>query len=200
MLDTRFYSLCVSRATILLICLAAAASYNPSDALQFVYLSAAAYCDNSSLLSWTCSACQQVNVEPGSVRVHYHATEDVRGFTAKLSNENAAIVSFRGTSNIENWIEDIKAAKHVPYPRQGCSGCNVADGFSQAYDLIRDSVLSAVQNLGFGPGSTVYVTGHSLGAAMAGLCAFDMQALGYSVSGYSFGQPRDGDKAYSQTY
>lgn len=70
----------------------------------------------------------------------------------------------------------------------------------QSYDLLRGGVLASLQSMGFGPGSTVYITGHSLGAAMAGLCAFDLQALGYSVSGYSFGQPRDGDSTYASTF
>lgn len=47
----------------------------------------------------------------------------------------------------------------------------------------------------------IHVTGHSLGAAIAALCAFDLYDNGYNiVEVYTFGQPRVGDATFAKNY
>lgn len=111
-----------------------------------------------------------------------------------------AVVAFRGTdpADLENWIEDLKSAVHTDYPLSGCSGCQTAEGFTQSYMALRSQIMSALPNYYQG---SVIVTGHSLGAAMAGLCAFDLQQQGYNLETvYTFGQPRVGDETFFNTF
>jgi len=69
----------------------------------------------------------------------------------------------------------------------------VAKGFYSAYLHLAPGIKQALNALG---SASVVVTGHSLGAAMAGLAIMDLHASGYSVPGphYTFGHPRDGER------
>jgi predicted lipase len=125
---------------------------------------------------------------------------ELQVYVAELT-DGRNLVSFRGTvpSDLMDWIDDIKSAVHVPYQGPGCDGCTVADGFYNSYLSLAPQIKNALNALG---GGTTVVTGHSLGAAMAGLAIFDLYNSGFSVSGphYTFGQPRDGDSTYASTY
>lgn len=51
----------------------------------------------------------------------------------------------------------------------------VHKGFLDAYDSIKQSIFTVVDDLiGDGEGWTVYVTGHSLGGALATMCSFEL--------------------------
>lgn len=54
------------------------------------------------------------------------------------------------------------------------SGIHLHRGFNAAYESIRESVLRILFDLtGWRPSWTICVTGHSLGAALATICAFE---------------------------
>lgn len=51
----------------------------------------------------------------------------------------------------------------------------VHNGFLRAYNSIKQSIFAVlVDMIGDGKGWTVYVTGHSLGGALATLCSFEL--------------------------
>ena len=132
------------------------------------------------------------------ITVAYDSKYDLQGYVG-LSNAGEIVVAFRGTDNLENWIENLKSAVMVPYA--GCSGCEVADGFNDAWSRLSQQVVGAVQNLG-GTDVPLVVTGHSLGAAMAALAAFQLKGMGYELSRpvYTFGQPRVGNPTYASAH
>ena len=73
-------------------------------------------------------------------------------------------------------------------------------GFTQAYLSVRDRIHAYVQS----SGATRYrVTGHSLGGAIATLCAVDLQynfTPQIAVEAYTFGTPRVGNGAFAESY
>jgi predicted lipase len=112
----------------------------------------------------------------------------------------AAVLVFRGTEplSLTDWIkDDLDFPKLKPTHFTNCDNCMVHAGFYDSYMVLRPGILSAFAQLGILPGSTVWVTGHSLGAAMASIAMFDLQGQGYHVQqSYTFGQPRVGNAAY----
>jgi predicted lipase len=116
-------------------------------------------------------------------------------------NYNEIVASFRGSSDIPNWIEDVYAIKTPPgqaFP--GIPNAQVEDGFYYYYMSLKSCVLAEIKNLKNQHSSySIAITGHSLGAAGAAMCAMDMEAnMGYSnVRLLNFGEPRLGNKAFS---
>jgi len=86
------------------------------------------------------------------------------------------VTSFRGSSDLANWIEDIDAIKTPPgkaFP--GIPAAQVEDGFYAYYESLKDCVLSEIKSLASKyPKYQISLTGHSLGAAGCAMCAMDM--------------------------
>jgi triacylglycerol lipase len=132
---------------------------------------------------------------------------DCYGFAA--SGDGFAVLAFRGTKDAKSWMDDLEATP-VPYPWLFEAGPEVGQihaGFGHAlrdaWSQIRDSInkiapaapASAAASSSAAP--TLWITGHSLGGALAVLAgaAFSMwsDAPIRSVNGiYTFGQPRVG--------
>jgi triacylglycerol lipase len=73
-------------------------------------------------------------------------------------------------------------------------------GFVTAYLSVRDEIHDHIRN----SGAKLYrVTGHSLGGALATLCAVDLQynfGSRMAVEAYTFGSPRVGNDAFAESY
>lgn len=85
----------------------------------------------------------------------------------------------------------------------------VHSGFLSAYDSVRGPVLGLVDAAlaGEDPQTwTVLLTGHSLGGALATLCAFDLSHRSWGsracphLQMYNYGSPRVGNKAFAEAY
>lgn len=75
-------------------------------------------------------------------------------------------------------------------------------GFWKAYVSVRDELKEVTRLiLDENPGVTVYVTGHSMGGALAVLAAYDL-AVNFSmkVNMYNFGGPRVGNPSFCRHY
>ena len=79
-------------------------------------------------------------------------------------------------------------------------------GFYLAYSRLRTGILAAVQKAfaTYCPTcKSIVVTGHSLGAALAGLCSVDLRVkLGttYKIEMNNFGMPRLGNSAFASDF
>lgn len=115
-----------------------------------------------------------------------------------LESRQEIIIAFRGTSSTSNWISDAIATQvNFKY----ISGNSLTHrGFTDIYDSARSQIMTALTKLS--PIKTLYITGHSLGAALATLCAIDIAANTYyhSPSLYTYGSPRVGDPTFSKTF
>ena len=121
------------------------------------------------------------------------------------------VVSFRSTASDDGWeltlnvLTDIKAypakigfiADTVPEAKE-YGKISVHAGFHNEYLRYRERILEYV---GQHPEKDIYVTGHSLGGALAVLNAFDIAAhTQRTVTVFTFGQPRVGGEKFREAY
>lgn len=115
------------------------------------------------------------------------------GFVA--TRPGAVFVSIRGTESPGEWLCDFEA---VPTGCQIASG-TVHEGFQKVYEVIQQSAMEGVRNV-LQSGDQLFVTGHSLGAALAVLFADDAVALTKNLQVCTFAGPRIGLGDFVATY
>ena len=101
--------------------------------------------------------------------------------------QDVLVIVFRGTDDTEDWFFNANA-----YPRKMAEG-NLHCGFACAYGTLRTQVLEEIKKAS---PKHIWVTGHSLGGAMALVCAYDLTVYqGYHIDGViTFGQPMIGNR------
>ncbi len=100
-----------------------------------------------------------------------------------LSLGGTSVIVFRGTDDASDWITNLETTtQRTPHGR-------VHRGFSKAYRSLSSQLQELLQRQS--PDQKLWVTGHSLGGALAVLCAYDLvEKQGRPVSGLiTFGQP-----------
>ena len=150
--------------------------YEENIALHTVNLAQATY-TISNVDEWNCYTCDpSIKLE---YIVEHHGAKALQGFD---SYTNTIFTAFRGSSNIQNWIDNIQISKISPY---NDTSINVEKGFYKAYDYLKpdlyNNMLTLVSKYNT---NQLSITGHSLGAAMATLMAYDVLNLysNYKIS------------------
>ena len=118
---------------------------------------------------------------------------DTEGFIA--GNNDLIVISFRGTEadEIKDWLIDLDAEMV-----DGPTG-KVHQGFHDAVSSIWEELVAALGQLQHHD-KTLWITGHSLGGAVALLSSARLlkEEVVTSISGiYTFGQPRTGDQEFA---
>ena len=164
-----------------------------------LYAAYGSYCHEDDLQSWDCKWCEKM----GAAKVYgvlQNKTMDGQVFVIQ-NNASEIIVSFRGSSNLENWIADFTFDKvKLTWPGVP-EGIKVHQGFLESYMSLRTAVkkwvIEATKDC---PTCAIHVTGHSLGAAEAVLCVADLRLAGFKPAMWTYGQPRVGDKEFSSWF
>lgn len=105
------------------------------------------------------------------------------------------VVCFRGTSSGKDALVDLNFFKTEAYGGRG----KVHRGFHRALDSVWTQVQTAVDELG--AKKKLFITGHSLGAALAQLAAHRFALNGYDVAHvYVYGSPRSANKELKAAY
>ncbi|HTA47555.1 MAG TPA: lipase family protein [Bryobacteraceae bacterium] len=128
------------------------------------------------------------------------ATNSIMGFVGRNDATRAMVVSFRGTETPEEWLKDFEALA-LPFGDIANSGL-VHQGFAAVYLTIRDSVIAGVDTAKVGAAS-MWVTGHSLGAAVAALSALDFAKNAVPPLApqlYTFAGPRVGNDDFKTLF
>jgi triacylglycerol lipase len=124
---------------------------------------------------------------------------DVESTQAFVSADHGSIiVCFRGTEpdRPEDWIADL-GFDLVDGPMGG----RVHAGFYDALSMVWDSIDRQVCQLQAERPRRLWVTGHSLGAALATLAVARWRDNDLPVAGlYTFGQPRTGDRTFARNF
>jgi triacylglycerol lipase len=128
-----------------------------------------------------------------SARLPFHDTETF-GFVVRDVGTGDAYVAFRGTEDLDDWLINVEVRQVAQQHGWGM----VESGFSDVYDQCSPVIRETVSRLS---ANRVYVTGHSLGSALATLCAADLKAaLGITPILYTFASPRTGDRAFATRF
>jgi triacylglycerol lipase len=154
---------------------------------------------NASMLAYNqFDASAQFTMPPGYTLVGQF-TANVLGnmelFGFVMVSATDAVLAFRGTADFPDDIADIRFSQ-VTYPYDSNAGMTHI-GFTQVYDSCRAAVIATVTALP--AGITLYITGHSLGGAVATLAALDVavntpfkQPIIYTIA-----SPRAGDPNFA---
>jgi triacylglycerol lipase len=119
-----------------------------------------------------------------------------QGFIAKT--DEMILIAFRGTEKTEeeDLLTDILACRtDIKLGKVHC-------GFVKALKLVWKDLLKAVQKFQDN-NQIIWVTGHSLGGALATLAAAKLASTNknYNIGGlYTYGQPRVGDKKFKSEF
>jgi predicted lipase len=139
---------------------------------------------------------------------------------ALLLEGSGIIIVFRGSESKFDWETDfdtpqeraqfdqqvikgeITADQEKVYPYVGDSSSKALmhRGFIKAYFSVRNQIHEYIQNHEI---SSVITTGHSLGGALATLCAVDIQynfASKVTVEAYTFGAPKVGNDGFCTSF
>ena len=184
-------------------------SFSLSDAMRQVKYCGAAYCTDPSFKSsqvqdWNCNACKSTPYV--QAKVFSGGVADANGFVGYEKRSNTIIVAFSGTDAVskKNWIEDFEFLM-IPYPR--CRGCKVHSGFYLTMMTVIGQIKEfAAALLSTNPTAKIFVTGHSLGAALASLTIAELssdeafQPSMITTGQYVFGSPRIGNDNFADWY
>lgn len=112
------------------------------------------------------------------------------------------VVAFRGSSSVQDWLTNAQFGMEDLFWATEYNCAAVHRGFLEAFDSVNAEVLSAVRELlkSF-PRAEIYITGHSLGGALAMLAAYEFRRLNLPLAQVvTFGAPRVGNKAFAVAY
>jgi len=158
-------------------------------------VSQAAYCV-SSISEWNCYTCSDSIevmdlIENGGVRV-----------LNALDHENEKIiVGFRGSSNIQNWVDNIQISHISPYINY--DNVSVDKGFYKALNYVKEPLYKNIDSMMQSyPNYNILITGHSLGGALSTITGFEIVYINgvkpEKIELITFGSPRVGNKAFKQ--
>ncbi len=129
--------------------------------------------------------------------VKYQAFHDsvtgLQGFLA--GNSKGMVLTFRGSTEITDWVVDA-ALPLIDGDVLGLPG-RVHAGFAYALRSQWTQIEAAINRFG-GYNKPLFISGHSLGGALATLAAYKLANEGYQVQGlYTYAAPRSGDREYA---
>jgi len=181
-------------------------------AQQLMVDAAIAYCNLDIIKEWQCPRCASGFQVQGVYQI-----PETSAFV--IMSHDTIIVSFRGTSGSIAWLSNLKFGATIwpkkddddddaPEPGGECDHC-AHQGFGQIFiDVMRYGLRKTLYDLlEEHSDAAVFITGHSLGGALATLLAYDVITSGKlsdaqlrKFSVFTFGSPRVFTKSLAGEY
>ena len=134
---------------------------------------------------------EQLVKELSSLNTQLEKTYDANGTQAILiSNDKFITLAFRGTESTS--IKDIKSDAKATTTKCS-SGGNIHSGFKEAYEEVAMEIQNDIDQEAYA-NKPLFITGHSLGGALATIAAKQLTHAGGIASCYTYGSPRVGDE------
>lgn len=126
---------------------------------------------------------------------------DIQGFVAK--DKNKLYIAFRGANTVKDYLRDVDVLyENYPPSKRFFFKPKVHKGFFEGYLSVKQDILNAV--LSHSDVDTIFITGHSMGAALAVYCAFDLtrefKHKEFIKILYTFGCPEVGNGAFVKRF
>ncbi len=170
--------------------------YSPRDALAFALVSQLAYeikyKQNWEYVKSTLAKWEFSDYTIFDKRLGYRI--DTQGFIA--SNQNHIIITFCGSESSADWLTNfISIIDPGPFPNTF-----VHEGFQDAIFPVVIKIALTLQKYNPDQNKSIWITGHSLGGALAVLLGAMLIEDDFPVQGiYTFGAPRVGDPNFAQS-
>ena len=149
--------------------------FDEPTAIRNLQIAASTYCDQTSI---------------DGLEIISEIREETNVIVANDVVQDALVFSFRGSSDIANWISNIEMEYTAPYPDQSIK---VHRGLYAEYMKYKERVFSHLD-----PTRNVVITSHSSGGALSMFFAYDIH-LNYNVSVYTYGKPRIGNDNFAES-
>jgi predicted lipase len=114
-----------------------------------------------------------------------------------LTSKQGSIIVFRGSQTADDWITNLQV-RQADYVRAGVPAGRVHRGFLSFYTNVQAQMQAAIKLLN--PTAPCYLTGHSLGGALATFATSDLSLspLKPQLRLYTYASPRVGNLAFAQ--
>ncbi|MFK8021447.1 MAG: Mbeg1-like protein, partial [Pseudomonadales bacterium] len=179
----------------------ALSTHHPANAMWMADMAELVYhdwsCDSSvedRLIDPTGMVCVEPQLQSWGYSAQWIQKSNVSAFIA--SKDDHTIIAFRGTDDLPDVITDLS----VRFVQREFYKGKVHRGFDGDLAQVWNDLAEHIVQL---PDSQrIILVGHSLGAALAQLAAYRIEAeLGYEVKGiYAYGSPRIGNKQFAKHY
>ena len=133
------------------------------------------------------------------------------GSIQSQSLDNSIIIGFRGTNTLSEWAVDAHYGQVIIDNTWGTLSGSLERGFHDIYvnpadkktDSLRKQIKDALKAtyLSQNKKNVIYITGHSLGAAVASIVAADLAASfpDVKIVNYTYASPRVGDPTFVES-
>jgi len=172
--------------------------YNPKDGMALAQLEQAVYCGEDRFERWHVGN-QTYSVDKG--KVHYvtgvHGNDTlVAAGVGSMTSPDGCFVAIQGTRGTVQSIEDADfITKH--WDRPNCAKCWVHSGWAKGYESIRKKLFGALDVFDC-QHRPLYITGHSLGAAMVHFLLYDAIEANFTIAHVTaMESPRPGDNGFA---
>jgi hypothetical protein len=177
------------------------ANYNVPTAIQMAKLCAVSYCPEDSVADWSCNWCRHLpdfNL-CGLIQNKSTSVFGILGYDTYRS-----YLVFEGTQDLTDVLYDLQIGKLVPYKEH--PSAKVHHGFWNSYQSVRHQIIEKITecsaNFPHFSVDNLYITGHSLGSALATITTLDLaETTDIRVKElYSLAGPRVGNVEFVELF
>jgi len=103
-------------------------------------------------------------------------------------------ITFRGTTSLDDWKHDVDTRTVNPK-----DNIRIHKGFYDQYMSVKNQIYGAIRNIYI---ANIYISGHSLGGALAYVCAVDIHLAtkNPNINVLTIGSPRPGNKDFANYF